>query len=225
MSNTEMRAKSKTTLYIGLVCLAISAIGAFVGYSGLQATSAGVNDISSQMEADDDADRVKHDLTVPGESAVALKEGDYLIWYSSSKIVHESNFGGEGDFESDEGGSEPVDNFYGPDLDWKITGPDDNAITVSEGCTASVNAEYAMVSFKVPTDGDYKISAEAAEGADFEGFSYQVCDDIMEQQINAAMASAGDIGSGILKILGGFAAMAFFGLVGLILMIVYAVKK
>ena len=47
----------------------------------------------------------------------------------------------------------------------------------------------------------------------------------MAQQVDAAMDSAGDIGSGILKTLGGFAAMALFGLIGLIMMIVYAVKK
>ena len=131
--NEAQPPKSKATLYIGLVCLAISAIGAFMGYSGMQAAKAGMNDISAQMDSDGEgqADRVKHDLTVPGEVSVALEPNDYLIWYKSSNIVHDSGPSGFDGFddedeekEADAEPAEPVENFYGPDIKWNITGPD-----------------------------------------------------------------------------------------------------
>lgn len=184
-----------------------------------------MGDFSTQMEDTNTADRIKHDLKVPGESTVALAQGDYLIWYASSKIVHQAHSSSSSFDEEDISTTEPVENFYGPDITWTITGPEGIAISISEGASMSLDDECAMVSFNAPAKGNYNISATAAEDADFEGFSYQVCDDIMEAQMNAALESAGDIGTGILKTLAGFAAMGLFGLIGVIMVIVYAVKK
>lgn len=250
-------AKSKTLLIIGGILLGLALLSLIGGALGMRSLKAGAQELVEQAENrldENNPDRIKATLTVPGETTCTLVAKRYVIWVqqppnagaeSSSDAgadptqatpatsgdadsgtdqnADDEDAGTTGDvgfdFDSDDW-DETTATYQGPPVEWSVTGPDGADVFVSEGDTVFFDEdEIAIASFEAEEDGEYTIKA-TGEG-NFDGFEFTVFDDITEEQLEALGQNFGKAAGGFLMMLGGFLGAGLFGLIGLILVIVY----
>jgi hypothetical protein len=227
------KPKSKVLLIIGLVCMVIALIAAVLGYMGLSSVKAGFGEIADQMGSFDenDPDRFVEPLNVPGETACQLDVKDYLIWATqpadaAAESVDASDGADADEMENESGfdASEFASVVYiGPDVTWTVTGPSGDEVTVDTSSYMSSGDQTTVGGFSVSEAGEYTIAAES--DGDFAGYGFKVWDENTAQQLEEFGTSAGKTAGGALQVIGGFFSTCFFGLIGFILLIIFAVKK
>jgi len=206
------KRKSKGLLITGLVLLGLALLGLITGVFGVRAAVSGIDTLQNQVGDKMDTispDRPRATLKVPGTTICPLEKGNYIIWVKPS-----------------ESGQEQWDpnaaRYHGPPIQWSITGPDGRNVEVKEGGQFNIEGQIALCSFQAEQAGDYTILAAA--GGDFSPYEFLVFDFISDEELKRLAKDVGKAAGGFLLMLGGFAVAGLFGLIGLILVIIYLVS-
>lgn len=228
--------KSKVTLYLGLVCFFIALLGLVLIFVGSSRISSGVGNLADQatnLDPANDPTRTVVDLNVPGETVCSLQPDEYVIW---AKVPPDAINRGEEQEDSDVESAAPEvpepdfsdweNGDFGqmvdlPEVKWTVLDESQIEVPVNVETSGFFADEILAGHLTIHEPGSYTIRAEIEELPP--GYSFRLCDDVTEEQLEQAAKSVGSVAGGFMLIFAGGAMAGLFGLIGLILLIVYLV--
>ncbi len=226
--------KSKVTLYLGLACFFVALLGGVLVVWGSSRISSGVGDLADQartLDPANDPTRTVVDLNVPGETVCTLKAGEYVIWAKVPSDARtrpaDRDETEDGDDDANTSGSnvdEWDDETLGPLIElppvtWTILDESQAEVPVDSETDGFFADEVQAARLAIDQPAEYTIRAEIDELP--AGYSFRLCDDVTEKKLEQAAESVGNVAGGFMLIFAGGAFAGLFGLIGLILIIVY----